>query len=95
MSATPYQIISPSVNPNHHGDSRIVARARRKAKKHGMMLRKSRRKFRNAGNYRLTATVVIAGAAFELLAEDVIRICETAEKREKPISDFDHLETTH
>jgi hypothetical protein len=95
MTTHNVSILNGEVNPQfHHGEQRIVARARRKAKKNGLMLRKSRRKFRNAGNYRLTATVVVAGAAFDLLAEDVIRICDAAEKRENPISDFDHPEIT-
>jgi hypothetical protein len=62
-----------------HGERRIIGRARRLAKKHGMMLRKSRRKFRNSGHYRLTATVIISGHNFELNPEDIIRICEAAE----------------
>jgi hypothetical protein len=76
-----------------HGERRIVARARRLARKHGMMLRKSRRKFRNAGHYRLTATVIISGNDFELTAEDVIRLCELAEKREVTQSGLEERKT--
>ncbi len=61
-------------------ERRIIRRARLLARKHGMVLRKSRRKFRNAGHYRLTATTIIAGDKFELTPEDIIRICEAAEK---------------
>lgn len=72
--------VPPQGNPQFlHGERRIIGRARRLAKKHGMMLRKSRRKFRNAGHYRLTATVIISGHNFELNAEDIIRICEAAD----------------
>jgi hypothetical protein len=57
---------------------RLVARARRLARAHGMRMTKSRCQcwgFKNKGEYRLTATVVIAGPEFQLTPNEIIQLC--------------------
>ncbi len=85
MSTQTVAISQQHVNHNLLPEERrILRRARLLARRHGMMLRKSRRRLENAGHYRLTATTVIAGEQFDLTAEDIIRICQAAEKPEVP-----------